>query len=399
MNSHRPGEPAYRRITLCLFLAGLTTFALLYVPQPLLPELVAHFQVTAASATLAVSFGTLGLGTALLLAGPATELWGRTPLMLVSLFASSAVGFACAFAPTWEVLLALRLLQGFTLAGLPAVATAYLREEVHASAASRATGLYIGGTAIGGMSGRLIAGFVADVFDWRWATASIGVLGLACAVVVLVFLPRSQNFTPIAARPVEVLQLFHRAVSDPALLALYGISGTLMGGFVAVYNTMGFRLAEFPYSLPLSVASLVFLSYAIGSFSSSYAGGLADRLGHRRVVPWAVVLCLVGLLIMAARPLPVVITGMVVMTGGFFAAHGVASGWVAARSMARGGGAGQAASLYLFAYYLGSSIFGGLVGFAWERFHWAGVTIFVGGLWIVALLLALLLRRIPAVTP
>lgn len=319
--------------------------------------------------------------------------------MFVSLFASSAVGIACAVAPTWEVLLALRLLQGLSLAGLPAVATAYLREEVHASASSRATGLYIGGTAIGGMSGRLIAGVVTDLFGWRWATASIGALGLACAVVVLVLLPRSRNFAPMAARPAEVLQLFRRSVSDPALLALYGISGTLMGGFVAVYNAMGFRLAEPPYSLPVSVASLVFLSYAIGSFSSSYAGRLADRLGHRRVVPWAVVLCLIGLAIMTARPLSLAVAGMVVMTGGFFAAHGVASGWVAARSAARGGGAGQAASLYLFAYYLGSSVFGGLVGSAWELSGWSGVTVLVGGLWVVTLSLSLLLRRIPAATP
>ncbi|MDO5498053.1 MAG: MFS transporter [Propionibacteriaceae bacterium] len=386
-------------MTLCLFLAGLATFALLYVPQPLLPELVAQFQVTATSATLAVSLGTLGLGVALLLAGPSTELWGRTPLMLISLFASSAVGIACALAPTWEILLGLRLLQGFTLAGLPAVATAYLREEVHASASSRATGLYIGGTAIGGMSGRLIVGAVTDLLGWRLATATIGLVGLACAVVVLIFLPRSRNFRPLLARPSVILKLFARAVSDPALLALYGISGTLMGGFVAVYNAMGFRLAEPPYALPLSLASLVFASYAIGSFSSSYAGRLADRHGHRSVVPWAVVMCLAGLTIMMARPLPVLILGMVVMTAGFFAAHGVASGWVAARSAARGGGAGQAASLYLFAYYLGSSIFGGLVGGAWDRFHWTGVTALVAALWLVALGLALLLRRIKPIAP
>ncbi|MDO5681781.1 MAG: MFS transporter [Propionibacteriaceae bacterium] len=386
-------------MTLCLFLAGLATFALLYVPQPLLPELSAQFQVTATSATLAVSLGTLGLGIALLLAGPATEIWGRTRLMLLSLFASSAVGIACAFAPTWEILLGLRLLQGLTLAGLPAVATAYLREEIHVSAASRATGLYIGGTAIGGMSGRLIVGAVTDLFGWRWATATIGVLGLACAVVVAVLLPRSRNFHPVFARPRAILQLFARAVTDPVLLALYGISGTLMGGFVAVYNAVGFRLAGPPYALPLSVASLVFVSYAIGSFSSSYAGRLADRFGYRRVVPWAVAICLAGLAMMAAKPLALLIAGMVVLTAGFFAAHGVASSWVAARAIARGGGAGPAASLYRVADYLGSSIFGGLVGGAWDRFHWFGVTALVGGLWLVALVLTWLVSRTkPAVT-
>lgn len=222
------------------------------MPQPLLPELASQFRVDAATATLSVSFGTFGLGIALLLAGPATELWGRTRLMHLSLFASSAVGIVCALAPSWEVLLALRGLQGFALAGLPAVATAYLREEVHTSAASRATGLYIGGTALGGMSGRLIVGSVADVLGWRWATGVIGLLGLACAVTVLVLLPRSRTFRPVAAKPAQIAGLFRKALSDPALLALYGLSGTLMGGFVAVYNAMGFRLEGPPYGLPLN---------------------------------------------------------------------------------------------------------------------------------------------------
>lgn len=172
--------------------------------------------------------------------------------MHLSLFASSAVGIVCALAPSWEVLLALRGLQGFALAGLPAVATAYLREEVHTSAASRATGLYIGGTALGGMSGRLIVGSVADVLGWRWATGVIGLLGLACAVTVLVLLPRSRTFRPVAAKPAQIAGLFRKALSDPALLALYGLSGTLMGGFVAVYNAMGFRLEGPPYGLPLN---------------------------------------------------------------------------------------------------------------------------------------------------
>lgn len=395
---YQPGDPAYKRITIGLFLAGLATFALLYVPQPLLPELATQFNISAANATLAVSLGTLGLGVALLLAGPATELWGRTPLMLGSLFASSAVGIACAFAPTWEILLILRGLQGFTLAGLPAVATAYLREEIHTSAASRATGLYIGGTAFGGMSGRLIVGAVADLLDWRWATAAIGLVGLGCAVSVLLLVPRSRNFQPVSARPGDILRLFARAISDPALLTLYGISGTLMGGFVAVYNAMGFRLAGPPYALPLSLASLVFLSYAMGSFASSYAGSLADRFGRRRVVPPAIGLCLAGLALTLLTPLVWVVIGMVILTAGFFGAHGVASGWVAARAVARGGGAGQAASLYLFAYYLGSSIFGSLVGFAWTHGAWPGVVALVSILWLIALVLALLMRRIPAVT-
>ena len=65
--------------------------------------------------------------------------------------------------------------------------------------------------------------------------------------------------------------------------------------------------------------------------------------------------------------------GLALLTAGFFAVHGVASGWVPARAHAGGVATGQAASLYLFTYYLGSSVFGSLAGPAWRRRPWPGV--------------------------
>ena len=99
------------------------------------------------------------------------------------------VGIAIAVAPTWPILLGLRVLQGVVLAGLPAVAMAYLSEEVHADGYAQAAGLYIGGTALGGMSGRLITGALADAFGWRWALAGVGLVGLGCALAVIAVLP------------------------------------------------------------------------------------------------------------------------------------------------------------------------------------------------------------------
>src|SRR5580698_1663618 len=117
---YRPGEPGCRRIAVALFAAGVATFALLYSTQALLPELARSFAISAAQSTLSVSLTTAGLGVALLAAGPASEVLGRTGLIRFSLIASGVVGLACAAAPGWSWLLILRLLQGVALAGLPA---------------------------------------------------------------------------------------------------------------------------------------------------------------------------------------------------------------------------------------------------------------------------------------
>lgn len=370
---HLPGSVEHRRISLALFAAGVTTFALLYSTQALLPELAEAFDVTATQSTLSLSLATAGLGVALLVAGTLSEVVGRTPLIHTAVFAAGVVAVACALAPTWHALLALRLVEGVTLAGLPAVATAYLREELHPSLHARAAGLYVGGTALGGMAGRLLPSAVADVAGWRCALGAVAVLALACAVVVRVLLPPSRRFEPVPARPRAVLAMTRRALTDPGLLALYGVGGCVMGAFIVVSNTLGFRLTAPPFDLGLGAAGLVFLVYPVGSASAALSGRLVERWGRPRVVRAGCLLGVVGALLTLLEVLSPVVAGLALLTAGFFVVHGVASGWVPARAHAAGVGAGQAASLYLFAYYLGSSVFGGLGAQVWTAAGWAGV--------------------------
>src|SRR4051812_41022968 len=236
---HLPGTPEYHRVVGALFVAGVATFVLLYSTQALLPELRREFGVSSTATTLTVSLATVGLGLALLVAGPVSDVVGRTRLIHASVTASAVVAVACALAPSWPALLGLRLLEGVTLAGLPAVATAYLREELHPSTHARATGLYVGGTALGGMAGRLVTGPVGEAAGWRWALAAAAAVGIACAVAVRLLLPASRHFRPETAGVAAVVRRAGGALSDPALIALYCVGGCSMGVLVAVYNALG----------------------------------------------------------------------------------------------------------------------------------------------------------------
>ncbi|MBB3675435.1 MFS transporter [Modestobacter versicolor] len=389
---HQVGEPAFRRAALAVFLAGVAVFATLYAPQALLPELTRSFGVSPASSTLAISTSTGALAVGLLVLGPVSDRRGRTGILHASLAAAALLAVLIALAPSWWVLLVLRGLQGFALAGLPAVAVAYLREELHPAVSSRAIGLYVSGTAIGGLTGRLLSGFLTELGGWRAALGGAAVLAVGCAVAVRLLLPPSRRFAPVL-RQGPLLRQLAGAFTDPALLALYGIAALLMGGFVAVYNAGTFRLESEPYSLTPALAGLVFLAYLLGSASSPTAGALADRFGRRLVVPGAVLVMGAGIALTLPTPLWCVVLGLCVLTTGFFAAHGVASGWVAVRAQLGGRAVGQASSLYSFWYYVGSSVGGTLAGRAWSDAGWTGVALLAGGSTLAALLLTVLLGR------
>jgi YNFM family putative membrane transporter len=249
------------------------------------------------------------------------------------------------------------------------------------------------------MTGRLVTGAVADVAGWRWALATIAFVGLVCAVAVRALLPPSRNFVPAPSRADHLLAMTRRAVSDRGLLALYGIGACAMGAFVAVYNALGFRLTSAPFHLSIGAAGLVFLIYPVGTASSTAAGRLADRFGQRTVMPIGCSVTAAGVLLTLPGSLPVVVVGLAVMTAGFFVVHGVASGWVPIRAHASGVASGQAASLYLFAYYLGSSAFGSLAGRAWTVGAWPGVALLALALVAASGILVVLVRHTPSLDP
>lgn len=388
----RRGTPAYRRISLALFLAGWATFSLLYGVQPLLPAMAGHFGVSPAESSLALSLSTGCLAFAILGAGAVSASVQRRPLMFASMLAAALLNLVAALVPHWHALLLARALSGLALGGVPAVAMAYLAEEIEPPGLGLAMGLYVGGTAFGGMSGRVVVSVLAEHLGWQHALVGLGGLSLLVAGGFWCLLPASRNFQPRSPQPVrEHLGIWLSQLRAPGLPSLFAIAGLLMGAFVTVYNYGGFRLMAAPYGLSQAQIGLIFGAYVFGMVSSATAGALADRFGRWPVLLSGLLCTLAGLLITCLAPLGAVVGGIVALTIGFFVAHAVASGWVGQLAV---GSKGHAASLYLLSYYLGSSVMGSLGGWFWAHGAWPGVAGFCAVLLGWALWAAWRLRHI-----
>lgn len=388
----RSGTPVFRRTALALAAAGFSTFAVLYAVQPLLPIYADDFGVSPAASSLALSLPCGLLAVALLVVSPLSEIWGRKPVMLASLVASALLTVVAALVPGWYGFLALRALTGLTASGLPAVAMAYLAEEMDAKAIGLSMGLLVGGNALGGMSGRLISGVMADFVSWRAGLAVIGGLALAAALAFWRWLPPSRRFVPRRLAWAEVPGSFTHHFRDAGLPWLFAEAFLLMGGFVCIYNYIGFRLLEPPYALSQAVIGLIFSVYLAGMVSSPVTGELASRFGRRRVLWVATAVGLAGIVMTLSDHLLLILVGIVVTTVGFFGAHAVASSWVGRRALRD---RAQASAIYLGLYYLGSSVLGTAGGWFFAHSGWNGVVLFVGGLYGLALTIALRLSRLP----
>jgi YNFM family putative membrane transporter len=356
-------------MSFALFLAGVATFALLYSTQALLPLVSTDLGVSASEASWTVSAATGGLALFVLPMSALSERFGRRTLMTASLAVAVAVGLLVPFAPSIGALVALRAVQGAALAGLPASATAYLAEEVRPKALITAIGLFVAGNSVGGMSGRVITGWVAQEWGWRVAVATIGIIAVACAVAFRLLLPAPKHFTPGSLRPGVLARTVRDHLANPLLRRLYAIGALFMMVFGGVYTVIGYRLTEAPFSLPQGIIGSIFLVYLVGTVSASTAGRLVARLGRRGSLYLAGGTTTAGLLLSLADSLPLVLLGLVLITAGFFAGHAVASSSVSHTAKQ---GRAQASALYQSAYYIGSSAGSTLGAVAFHAGGWAG---------------------------
>ena len=388
----RRGTPAFLRANIAVFLSAFAIFASLYSVQPLLPIFATEFALDAGTASLALSTTTATLAVALLLASWVADRLGRKTLMVWAILLTAALGLLLPFAPGWWSLIVIRTLMGVTLSGLPAVAMVYLAEEMDPDALGFSMGLYIGGTAIGGMAGRLVSGVLADWIGWRPALLVLGLAIAAAALAVVLLLPTPHNSVRSRLGMRDLARLVRVQFDDAGLPWLFASAFLLMGSFVTLYNYAGFRLALPPFELSHAAIASIFVVYLLGSISSAWAGGLAQRLGRRKVY-WTMVLTMtVGGALTLIPSTPAIIAGLAIATVGYFAAHGIASAWVARRARL---GRAQASAIYLFAYYLGSSVLGTLGGYAWVSWGWNGVMLVSGGAAIAAMLVAIRLMSLP----
>ncbi len=383
------GTQPFKAILLSLFLAGFAIFSSLYCVQPMMPFLAKFFQTTATNSSFPLSFSTIALALGLLFAGLISDRFGRKQIMAISLFSTATLLLISSFLPYWEIFLATRMMIGLAVSGVASVAMTYIGEEIAQKDVGFAMGLYISGTAIGGMGGRLIAGVLLDFISWQTATLIIGVLNFIIAIIFYLALPASKHFKAYPIQFSRFKESFKKNLSDSKLCLLFAEGFILMGCFVTVFNYMSYHLLEKPFELSQTWIGLISVAYLSGIYSSPRAASWSQKFGREKVLISMFLSMILGLWIMLIPSIWFILLGLLIFTFSFFAAHSTSSSWVSVQSLQY---RAVGSSLYLFCYYLGSSILGSGSGLVWEHFGWLGLTVTITCILLIGLCIAVKLK-------
>ncbi|MFI8619878.1 MFS transporter [Marinomonas sp. NPDC078689] len=376
------GSGVFWRGTLALVLGSFMVFANVYVTQPLLPMIANEFNISPLQATASFTITTLTLGISLLFYGPISDAFGRKGIMIMTMVGITLTTLGLSFVQSYESLLLLRGLQGFFLAGLPAIAVAYLGDEYTPEALMVAVGLYISGNTLGGIGGRLIGGFVGEWLGRSSTFAVMSGISLICMTAFILLLPNSKRFDPKPLRVSHIVSNMWNHLKNRRLVTCYFIGGFSFFIFINQYSYITFVLEEAPYHLTSKYIGMLFLTYLSGTLGSAISGRLARRWPQPNIMVLGTCILMLGSLVTLGGTLWAIILGLLINSFGFFLCHSTASSFVSRNAKFA---KASASSLYLVFYYLGASVGGYYLDPFWRAEGWLGVVV---GSWIVLVFVA-----------
>ena len=369
------GEPdaesaeGHRRVIAGVVIAGFCVFLQLYAPQPLLVLFRDTFHASEAQVSLIVSVATLAVALASPFVGMLADAVGRKRVIVPCLFALALATFGCATASNLHQLVVWRFVAGLCMPGVIAVTLAYISEESPAASAGSVVAIYVTGTVLGGLTGRLSAAFVADRFSWRWSFAVLAFLTLVGAICTWRMLPRSRHFQR-QLHWHDGFSALGRHLHNKRLLATYFAGFSVLLSHVGLFTYISFHLARPPFSLSTSALGMIFLVYGLGVIVTPLSGRLIDRLGHRAGAALSAGMFIAGAALTLIPNLPLMVMGIAIASSGVFVAQATSSSHI---GRAADGAKSAASGLYVAAYYLGGSMGATALVVPWHLGGWPAV--------------------------
>jgi predicted MFS family arabinose efflux permease len=379
------------RSTSAIVLAGFCAFASFYTTQPMLPMLARIFGTSAFGASLTVTAATAGVALSAPFAGAVADRVGRKRVIVSAAACVAVSTLLAATSNSLFSLIAWRFAAGVFTPGIFAITVAYIHDEWPVEAAGQATAAYVTGTIVGGFSGRMISGFVANHFRWQMVFVVVGLINCMGTVALAAWLPKERGFKP--GRHDRFWTAAGNHLRNPLLVATYAVGFCVFFSLVSTFTYATFYLAAPPFHLGTAALGSIFFVYLIGAVITPAAGRAIDRWGHRNALAVAVAAGSGGVLMTLAPRLPFVIAGLAICCTGVFIAQACASSFI---GIAARGNRALAVGLYVTCYYAGGSAGGALPGLAWSRAGWPACVAMIVAVQILTVALAL---RLWADTP
>jgi predicted MFS family arabinose efflux permease len=379
-------------IRIAAAVAGFCTFINLYSPQAILPLLSQEFGAGAKEISAIITASTLAVAIIAPFSGTVADVLGRKRVIVTAMVVLAIPTVFSALADNLHTLTFWRFVQGLAMPPVFAVTVAYIGEELSPKEATAVTGFYTSGSSLGGFTGRLLTGALADAVNWRFALCVLAAMTVVGALVVAKLLPRERHFVKSAGLAASGRQMLGH-FRNPQLLATYAVGFGVLFNFLATFTYISFRLAAPPYNMSPTLLGIIFVTYLSGTALTPMTGRFVSRFGRRGFVQIVIAVWVAGILLTILKPVWLILVGLSISACCGMLCQAVSTGYVAITAQV---GRSSAVGLYVTSFYLGGSFGAGIGGIAWTLGGWpACVAMILVMLAVMAVIVAVTWRTPP----
>lgn len=309
-------------LSLLLGLQPITTD--LYLPA--LPALSAGFAAPMARAQLTLSALLLAFGLSQLVWGPLSDRFGRRPILLLGMGAYVLAALASAWAPSMDLLIVWRTVQGAAMGAGVMCARAIIRDLYPPLQGARVMSKALTGLGVIACLSPPLGGLLAALFSWRIALLSLAVFAaLSLALIALRFKETLSPRNHRALQPGVLLHTWRSVLRHPTFLAFSALSAASYGGLFTFLASSSFVFINVLGLSTTQYGLLMFLNALLYIAGTLLCRRWLPRLGVRRALALAGALSLSGGTLMGLLALAGLHTPWAIMLpqGLFMIAHGV----------------------------------------------------------------------------
>lgn len=370
----------YFRISAIIFFVTTAVFSTIYTPQAILPNLREDFQLTIPEVNLLLSvmIYILMLGTPIY--APLSKKLGYKKTMVFATLLLMIPTLVASFVSSYSWFLVSRIVQGLFVPGVTAVMLAYIQVMFSKEQVGLAMGMYMSAASLGGVLGRLLTGWITELYSWRSSFLFFAAI-LAIGLILMIFwLPReSKN----GGNQVKWTWLKIRSILfDFQILSGLMIPAVVFFSFMSISTFSTFYLVGHPFDLSPGQLGSTFLVLFLGVIVSPIAGKWSDKVGRVKVILVGMTFLIIGAVLTLFTNLLIIILGLGLVTMGMFVAQSAAPTYI-------GELIGQektvAAVFYQMFFYFGGAMGTLLPSFIWPRFEYLGVVLFTEGVILLGL--------------
>ncbi|WP_235504830.1 multidrug effflux MFS transporter [Exiguobacterium sp. BMC-KP] len=276
-----------RRLTLILILGSLAALGPLSIDMylPAFPDMSRSFDASASLIQLSLTACMLGMALGQLIVGPLSDVRGRKRPLMIALFAYLLASLACAMAPTIEVLIALRFVQGAAGASGIVISRAIVRDLFEGPELTRffAALSLVNGTAP--ILAPVIGGQILRFGDWHFVFYLLAILSTMMLLAVALRLPETLPLDRrVEGNLTTTLKTFGRLLTDRVFIGYAFAQAFVMGAMFAYISGSPFVLQNIYGASPQQFSFLFGLNGIGIILAAQIAGRLAGRVDSERLM-------------------------------------------------------------------------------------------------------------------